>query len=75
MDFLFETSDGVVPVEIKSGETIRRSMFEGLGYWSKLTGEEPGDGYLVYGGRENQDREHGRVLGWLGMSELLHRRR
>ena len=51
-------------------------MFEGLSYWSKLTtGEEPGDGYLIYGGRENQDRKHGQVLGWQGMSELLGRSR
>ena len=70
---IFETTDGVVPVEIKSGETTRGSMFDGLGYWSKLTGEETGDGYLIYGGRENQDRKHGRVLGWQGMSELLQR--
>lgn len=75
VDYLFETAAGVVPVEIKSGETIRGSMFEGLGYWSKLTGEETGDGYLIYGGRENQDRKHGRVLGWQGMPELLHRSR
>jgi predicted AAA+ superfamily ATPase len=73
VDFLLETADGVVPVEIKSGETIHRSMLEGLGYWSKLTGDEPGGGYLVYGGRENQDRKDGHVLGWLGMSELLRR--
>jgi hypothetical protein len=72
---IFETAAGVVPVEIKSGETIRGSMFEGLGYWSKLTGEETGDGYLIYGGRENQDRKHGRVLGWQGMSGLLNRSR
>jgi len=50
---------------------ICSATFERLGYWSKLTGEETDDGYLIYGGRENQDRKHGRVLGRQGMSELL----
>lgn len=73
VDYLFETAGGVVPVEIKSGETISSSMFDGLRYWSKLTGNGPGEGYLIYGGRKNQGRKHARVLGWQGISELLNR--
>ena len=71
VDYLVETAHGVVPVEIKSGETIRAPMFEGLAYWCKLTGAERDAGYLVYGGKEKQRRKNGRVVGWSVMSELL----
>ena len=71
MDFLFEKPDGLLPIEIKSGETIRRSMFDGLAYWSRLTGTDSAAGFVVYGGKENQNRSNGRVLGWTGLAELL----
>lgn len=71
VDYLVETPHGVVPVEIKSGETIRAPMFEGLAYWCKLTGAERDAGYLVYGGKERQPRKNGRIVGWSVMSELL----
>ncbi len=71
IDYLIETPHGLFPVEIKSGETIRPPMFQGLEYWSKLTGEPLDAGYLIYGGKEKQDRRTGRVVGWAVMSELL----
>lgn len=71
VDFLFEKPDGILPIEIKSGETIRRSMFDGLAYWSRLTGTDSAAGFVVYGGKENQNRRNGRVLGWTGLAELL----
>jgi hypothetical protein len=71
VDYLLERPDGLVPVEIKSGETIRRSMFDGLDYWSKLTGDDVDAGFLVHGGREDQHRTHGRVLGWRSLGQLL----
>ena len=71
VDFLHQDADGALPIEIKSGETIRRSMFAGLDYWSKLTGADAGTGYLVYGGREDQHRSKGRVLGWRSLGELV----
>ena len=71
VDFLHQDADGALPIEIKSGETIRQSMFAGLDYWSKLTGADADTGYLVYGGRENQHRSKGRVLGWRSLGELV----
>jgi len=74
VDYLLETADGPVPVEVKSGETIRGPMFAGLKFWSKVTGENPGKGVLVYGGREVQDRAAGHVIGWSDLPEYLKRR-
>lgn len=71
MDYLIESADGLAPVEIKSGETIRESMFDGLVYWSRLAGNQEERGFLVYGGKEDQRRSLGRVLGWTRLAELL----
>ncbi len=71
VDYLIENADSIVPVEIKSGETIQSSMFDGLTYWSKITGSTLDSGCLVYGGKEKQFRKKGRVIGWSEMSEFL----
>jgi len=71
IDYLVETDAGIVPVEIKSGETVQTSMFDGLSYWCKLTGMPLDSGCLVYGGKEKQSRKNGRVIGWSVMSEFL----
>ena len=71
VDYLIESADGLVPVEIKSGETIRESMFDGLVYWSRLAGNQEERGFLVYGGKEDQRRRLGRVLGWTRLAEML----
>ncbi len=71
VDYLLETPKGLIPVEIKSGETVQPRMFNGLDYWCKLAGEETSVGYLVYGGEERQDRKQGHVVGWSILSDLL----
>jgi predicted AAA+ superfamily ATPase len=73
VDFLFESSDGLVPIEIKSGETVKKPMFDGLSYWSRLASADAVAGYLVYGGKENQQRSNGTVLGWTNLVELTRR--
>jgi len=70
IDYLIETPIGPIPVEIKSGETVRPGLFEGLAYWSKLTGSPPEEGCLIYGGKERQDRKNGRVIGWPELTDL-----
>ena len=72
VDYLLETAQGLVPVEIKSGETVQPRMFDGLAYWCKLAETESGAGCLVYGGKERQDRKNGHVVGWSILSELLN---
>lgn len=71
IDYLWETGSRLIPAEIKSGETIQRSFFEGLYYFCKLSGIEPGSGYLIYGGDQNQNRKDGHVLGWSQLPDLL----
>lgn len=63
VDLLIENGDHVKAIEIKAGKTIHSSFFEGLHYYGEISTEnvEP---YLVYGGKEVQQRKQGKVLGW-----------
>lgn len=54
IDLLVETSGELLPVEIKSGQTITDEFFKPLNYWSKLTGVN--GGYVVYAGDLLQKR-------------------
>ena len=57
VDLLFESGDLLIPIEIKSGQTISEEFFKGIRYWNKLTQSE--GGFLVYSGEMIQKRSKG----------------
>ncbi len=58
IDLLIENHNELVPVEIKSGQTISSEMFKGLEFWQKLQKTE-NKCYLVYSGEMSQQRSNG----------------
>ncbi len=62
IDCLIEQGPDLAAVELKSGQTINQSYFDGLQYWSKLTGYAKN--YVIYGGKERQQRTPAEVLPW-----------
>ena len=62
IDLMVENGEDLFPVEIKSGQTINGSMFDGLNFWRKLSGVEKG--MLCYGGNESYDRNGFIVRAW-----------
>ena len=52
IDIILEKSDGLFPVEIKSGKTITNEFFKGLNYWKSLSGIDKGA--VVYAGDQLQ---------------------
>ena len=54
LDVLIEQASGLIPIEIKSGQTITSQYFKGLNYWQKITGSE--GGYVVYAGQTIEKR-------------------
>jgi predicted AAA+ superfamily ATPase len=56
------TTDNLLPIEIKSGKTISPDFFKGISYWQKLS--ETTDGYVIYGGEQRQTRKIATVLPW-----------
>lgn len=68
IDCLMEERGQLIPIEIKSGQTINAHFFENLNYWKKLTEQTPG--YLIYAGEENQKRSEYTVLSWKNLHQL-----
>ncbi|MDD4818257.1 MAG: ATP-binding protein [Victivallaceae bacterium] len=62
VDLMIEDGESLFPVEIKSGQTVNSSMFEGLDYWRKLSGDS--HGMLCYGGNESYTRNGIDVRAW-----------
>lgn len=70
IDVLFDDSLRLVPIEIKSGQTIAHSFYKGLHYWEKLTGESTG--YIVYGGEQSRKgSDHKHVVSWRNIHQAF----
>lgn len=57
IDLLIDNNNELIPVEIKSGQTISSDSFKGLEFWQKLQKTES-TGYLVYAGEMSQQRSN-----------------
>jgi predicted AAA+ superfamily ATPase len=64
IDLLIEDGSALIPVEIKSGETVASDFFKGLVFWRTLPGQEHAPGALVYGGNTSSHRKHAAVYAW-----------
>jgi predicted AAA+ superfamily ATPase len=64
IDCILEQADKLVPIEIKSGMTVSTNFFDGLVDWNTITKQGDVQGYVVYGGAENQKRKHAEVISW-----------
>lgn len=69
IDLIIEQMDSLVPVEIKSSRTFSQSFFSGLNYWSRLSGSQAAQQYVIYGGNGTRETKSGTLLGW---DELNH---
>jgi len=70
VDCVMERGIKLYPIEIKSGKTINADYFDGLSYWNELSGNDPANSFVIYGGNENQKRSRGTVLSWQNITEL-----
>ena len=61
----------MTPVEIKSGQTIGSDYFRGLTYWNEIAKTDPENGYIIYGGSENQSRSKGNIINWRSAGQLI----
>ena len=68
VDVLVDQGLALVPLEIKSGQTISSDYFTALRKWLAWAGPEAGQPYLVYGGDERQTRADVEVVPWRGVA-------
>lgn len=64
IDCIFEEGIKEKAIEIKSAITVHQDFLKNLNYWNKLSGNEPEDSFLIYGGTNNQKRNTGNVISW-----------
>tara|TARA_R110001583_G_scaffold81330_1_gene217172 strand:+ start:1734 stop:2894 length:1161 start_codon:yes stop_codon:yes gene_type:complete len=56
IDLLIDNGTEIIPIEIKSGQTVTNQYFKGVLYWNKLTKTE--GGYVIYVGKTIQKRSN-----------------
>jgi len=64
IDLILDHGLKVIPIEIKSGQTINSDFFKGLDYWRKITGTPDSPAALIYGGDSPTVFKGTKVLPW-----------
>jgi predicted AAA+ superfamily ATPase len=70
VDLLIETTNQLVPVEIKSSQTVNADYFTGLEDWLALAQPRQPRAWLVYGGSEDHQRKTARIISWQHLPAL-----
>jgi hypothetical protein len=70
VDVIADQGLTLLPIEIKSGQTVSADFFSGLRKWLTWAGAEAGKPYLVYGGDERQERGEAEVVPWRDITEI-----
>ena len=70
VDLLLENTTQLIPVEIKSGQTVNSDFFTGLEDWLTLAKPSRPRVWLVYGGGENHQRKNTQVISWRNLPAL-----
>lgn len=71
VDVIAEVGTKLMPIEIKSGQTVNRDFFTALDRWCALAGARAALPTLVYGGTQAFERQGTRVLGWDAIAEVF----
>ena len=72
IDVVIDQGTRLVPVEIKSGETLNPDYFRGLKKWKKMTSDSEVPSYLVYGGGEYLLSEGISIVPWNRTAEFIN---
>ena len=64
VDFIIDRGSKVLPIEVKSGETLVSDSFKGLKYFKELSNTKSERPVLIYGGNDNYIRNDIQVLSW-----------
>lgn len=69
IDFLIESGDGLIPVEVKLNSTPRKIHFKNIVYFNKLT-DNISKNYLIYSGVNNDQRYNCDIIGYPNITEV-----
>jgi predicted AAA+ superfamily ATPase len=68
IDILIDNGKKIIPVEIKSAQSVAPGFFKNLDFWEKLTGTK--EGYIVYGGIESNSSRLKKIISWRDAGKL-----
>ncbi len=69
VDLIIDNGTNLLPVEIKSGQSINRDYFKGLEYWKTLA-NMPGRSWCIYGGAKDESVGNTTVLSWQSLDHF-----
>lgn len=64
IDVLIDAGERIIPVEVKSGQTVAGDAVDTLAWWTSIPSNPNQGGVLVHGGDESFDFKGFRVLPW-----------
>jgi len=64
VDLIVDTGAGLMPIEIKSGQTVNRDFFTGLEKWMRLGGTLVNAPTLIYGGTDSYSHKGINIVAW-----------
>ena len=64
IDVLIDTGERIIPVEVKSGQTVAGDAVDTLAWWTSIPSNPNQGGVLVHGGDESFNFKGFRVLPW-----------
>lgn len=71
MDVIADLGPKLMPIEIKSGQTLNRDFFTGLERWQALAGDLAASPALIYGGTETRTHRGVNVYAWAESGRVL----
>lgn len=71
VDCIVDQAGKLLPIEIKSSQTINSDLFDSLKKWQELTQTPADNSYLVYGGDVTQARAQGNIVSWKTSGSLI----
>jgi uncharacterized protein len=69
IDFLIESGDGLIPIEVKLNSTPRKIHFKNINYFNKLT-DNISKNYLIYSGVDNDHRYNCNIIGYQNIADV-----
>lgn len=69
VDFIYESGNALIPIEVKSTETMGSFLANGLEYWEKLT--QVSKSFLVYGGSQAQQYKNITITPWFDVEKII----
>lgn len=71
VDVIADAGTKLMPIEIKSGQTLNRDFFIGLERWMNLAGSQATLPTLIYGGMEKSTHKGINIYSWDAVPQVL----